>query len=190
MKSSFATATSAAIAGVTREGPAPPWYRHRWPWLLMLGPVIVVVAGFATLWLAIASDDGLVADDYYKRGLGINRTLARGDRAQALQLAATVDVDPLGNARVLLETPSSEPAARPATLSLRLTHPTHAGLDRRAELTRGPDGSYTGQVASAPPGRWIISVETDDWRLPATEVDGALRGVHLGARPDAAPRAP
>ena len=22
-----------------------PWYRHPWPWLLMLGPAIVVVAG-------------------------------------------------------------------------------------------------------------------------------------------------
>ncbi|MEQ1516273.1 MAG: FixH family protein, partial [Usitatibacteraceae bacterium] len=37
-----------------------PWYRQRWPWLLMAGPAIVVVAGFVTLALAIQSSDGLV----------------------------------------------------------------------------------------------------------------------------------
>ena len=40
-----------------------PWYKDRWPWILMAGPAVVVVAGFITLWLAISSDDGLVSDD-------------------------------------------------------------------------------------------------------------------------------
>ncbi len=89
---------------MTTPTPAPtitaPWYRDRWPWLLIAGPGIVVVAGFVTLWLAIASDDGLVADDYYKRGLAINRVLERTQRAAALGLLATVDVDAGGSARV------------------------------------------------------------------------------------------
>ena len=59
----------------------PPWYRQIWPWLLMLGPGIVVIAGFITLWLAITSFDGLVADDYYKKGLGVNQDLSRRERA-------------------------------------------------------------------------------------------------------------
>lgn len=42
-----------------------PWYREPWPWLLMAGPAVVVVAGFVTLWLAFNSDDGLVADDHH-----------------------------------------------------------------------------------------------------------------------------
>ena len=54
---------------------ADPWYRHPWPWLLMAGPAIVVVAGFLTLGFAIQSFDGLVADDYYKEGKAINMTL-------------------------------------------------------------------------------------------------------------------
>ena len=60
----------------TLREPPPPWYRHAAPWLLMAGPAIVVVASFVTLWLAVASDDGLVSADYYQRGLNINRTLA------------------------------------------------------------------------------------------------------------------
>ena len=41
-----------------------PWYRHPWPWILMSGPFVVVVAGVITLYLAVVSDDGLVDDDY------------------------------------------------------------------------------------------------------------------------------
>ena len=72
---------------------AVAWYRQPWPWLLMLGPAVVVVAGFVTLWLAVKSSDGLVADDYYKQGLAINQTLARAERAKAMQLSARVRID-------------------------------------------------------------------------------------------------
>ena len=41
------------------EIPAQPWYRERWPWILMAGPATVVVAGLFTAWLAVRSDDGL-----------------------------------------------------------------------------------------------------------------------------------
>jgi len=62
-----------------------PWYREPWPWLLMAGPAVVVVAGFVTLWLAFNSDDGLVADDYDKRGQAIHQTLSRDRAAAALE---------------------------------------------------------------------------------------------------------
>ena len=56
---------------------AQPWYREPWPWILMSGPAAVIVAGAVTTWMAFASADGLVADDYYKRGLAINAVLKR-----------------------------------------------------------------------------------------------------------------
>lgn len=178
-----ATNTIASITA-TKElgGPGTmPWYRHRWPWLLALGPAIVVVAGIFTLWLAVTSDDGLVADDYYKRGLGINRTLARTERAAALRLSARVDVDGSGGARVMLASPEGDFAAMPASVRLLLTHPTRAGFDRRTVVMRGPDGVYTGHVAPSPEGRWLVIVETDDWRLPPVEVTGDIHGIRLGA---------
>ncbi|MCC7325278.1 MAG: FixH family protein [Burkholderiales bacterium] len=159
-----------------------PWHRQRWPWLLMLGPGIVVVAGIITLWLAVASDDGLVADDYYKRGLAINRTLARADRAAELGMAATVDVDSAGRARVALR--ARDRAALPVAIRLAVLHPTRAGADHRAVLVRGPDGDYVGSIAPLTSGRWLVAVETDDWRLPIVEVDGLVRAVRVtsGAR--------
>src|SRR2546429_2682579 len=47
---------------------APPWYRQRWPWLLVAGPSLVVVASLASAWIAVKSDDGVVAEDYYRQG--------------------------------------------------------------------------------------------------------------------------
>ena len=35
--------------------PAAPWWRHRWPWLLMAGPAVVLVAGSSTSYLAHAT---------------------------------------------------------------------------------------------------------------------------------------
>ncbi len=40
-------------------------------------PAAVVVAGLITVWIALRSPDPVVAQDYYRRGLEINKTLAR-----------------------------------------------------------------------------------------------------------------
>lgn len=180
MTSTNHATSSIASSELPARPSSVPWYRHRWPWLLMLGPAIVVVAGFFTLWLAVTSDDGLVADDYYKRGLGINRTLARTERAAALRLSARVDVDATGSVHVVLVSPDRDPATMPASIRLLITHPTRAGFDRRTNVLRGPDGSYSGHVEPGGAGRWLVIVETDDWRLPAVEATGAIRDIRLG----------
>lgn len=156
---------------------SPPWYRQRWPWLLMLGPAIVVVAGFATLAVAIVTDDGLVADDYYRRGLAINRTLDRTRAAQARALAARVDVAVDGRVRADL----TGQGPLPAVVRLRIAHPTRAGLDRVVELVQGPDGAYRGRVDELAPGRWRVSLDAPGWRLPTVEVTGMPLHADLGA---------
>jgi len=166
----------------TAASDARPWYRHRWPWLLMLGPAIVVVAGGVTLWLAVRSDDGLVADDYYKRGLAINRQIERDARAGALGLNATVDLGADGHVRVRLASAVADAAALPASVRVVVAHPTRSVDDARATLVRTPDGSYAGKMAPLARGRWRLFVETDEWRLPAVEIDGPRNGVALTAQ--------
>ena len=39
------------------------WYRQLWPWLLMTPPLASVIGGVALLWIAIASNDGLVTPE-------------------------------------------------------------------------------------------------------------------------------
>jgi hypothetical protein len=63
-------------------GPVPrPWWKHGHVWLVISGPAIVVVAGFVTAWIAVRTSDPVVAEDYYRRGVEINRTLAARDKA-------------------------------------------------------------------------------------------------------------
>ena len=53
-----------------------PWWRHPLLWMVIAGPALVVVASFVTFWYAWGSPDPLVSEDYYRRGVEINRTLA------------------------------------------------------------------------------------------------------------------
>jgi hypothetical protein len=157
--------------------PVPtPWHRQPWPWILLAGPAIVVVAGLVTAWLAVRSDDGIVAQDYYKRGLLINRHLEKASRGAAIAAMASLGAD--GSVRVRLE---GAGAARPPHLSFRLAHPTRAGRDRVILLGPETSGDYVGVVEALPPGRWIATVETPDWRLPAAEVTAPFDAVRLGA---------
>jgi len=57
--------------------PSGPWWRYGHVWLLIAGPAAVIVAGFVTLWLAVRSPDPVIDADYYRRGIEINKALAR-----------------------------------------------------------------------------------------------------------------
>lgn len=61
--------------------PCPPWWRHGYVWLLISGPAAVVVAGVVTMVIAVQRADPVVAADYYRRGIEINKTLAARDKA-------------------------------------------------------------------------------------------------------------
>ena len=54
-----------------------PWWKYGHVWLLISGPAAVVVAGLVTAWIAVTSPDPVVAQDYYRQGIDINKQLAR-----------------------------------------------------------------------------------------------------------------
>jgi hypothetical protein len=53
-----------------------PWWRYGLVWMVIAGPALVVLAGIATVWIAMRTPDPVVAEDYYRRGVEINKTLA------------------------------------------------------------------------------------------------------------------
>ena len=59
------------------EQSSGPWWKYVHVWLVLSGPAIVVVAGLVTAWIAVRSPDPVLAEDYYRRGIEINKTLAR-----------------------------------------------------------------------------------------------------------------
>lgn len=140
-----------------------PWYRHRWPWILIALPGSAVVAGMITLYLAIRSDDGVVAEDYYTKGLAINQVLDRQDRAQQLGLTAELEQD--GQNFVLILNSKRE-LALPAQIRLALVNPVRAGLDQSVLLKRH-GLKYVGAFQPVRAGRWKITVEDEGgiWQL-------------------------
>jgi uncharacterized protein len=68
-------------------GNALPWWKHGHVWLVIAGPAVVVIAGFVTLFIAVRIPDPIVAEDYYRQGIEINKTLEGG----SIQLAPAVE---------------------------------------------------------------------------------------------------
>ena len=58
-----------------------PWWRFPLVWMVIAGPAAVVLAGVATLFIAVRTPDPVVAEDYYRRGIQINQTLAEQRKA-------------------------------------------------------------------------------------------------------------
>jgi hypothetical protein len=54
-----------------------PWYRHLWPWLLIVPPAAAVIGGMIVLYLALTRPDALVRKDCFKDGV----TMVCGEEA-------------------------------------------------------------------------------------------------------------
>lgn len=171
-----------------------PWYRQRWPWLLMLPPLVAVVGGIVTIVLAVRSDDGMVVADYYKRGLAINSELSRSRRAAELGLAA--EVSAAGEAAgdgIRVRVRAQQPLPPEAALRIRLVHPGRSGADRIAVLARvaaeadGLGAEYRGVWAEAAqlhaPVAWRVVLEGREWRLDGGIAAGEAGGFRLTAAP-------
>jgi len=137
-----------------------PWYREPWPWILMAIPATAVVAGIFTWWLAVRSADGLVADDYYRRGLAINRDLQLEREAVRRGLRARVE---RGERRLRVELAGQAPEA----IFAQLVHATRSGHDQRLRLAPVAPGVYEGEMTALPPGRWRLVLEDPrrEWRI-------------------------
>lgn len=139
-----------------------PWYREPFVWLLLAIPTVSVISGIAMLILALNSHDGLVADDYYRRGMEINLELNRDRAAQNRQVSASLDIDV--NKMVSLDLhPATE--QWPAQLELRLLHATRDGYDRVLLLPRADNGRYRGAVLNLVPGKYYAQLVAEDWRI-------------------------
>ena len=151
-----------------------PWYRQFWPWLLILLPASVVVAGLITLYIASDGADDLVVDEYYKNGLAINRQLEKKERAAELGISASLEFSKYSVAVSLEGQVSAQ------TLYLVLSHPLEADRDFTVELQRVEAGFYAGTLAQAIFFRWHWTLENrmqPQWRL-----DGSVDLEHAEPR--------
>ena len=144
-----------------------PWYKYPLVWMMIVIPFTAVIMGVVMIWLAIDTDDGLVADDYYKQGLEINQNIDREVKAAELGLSAVVDFD--NSARLIkLELEKGLLPVYPKVLQLHLQHATRANSDIYVSLDRGIADNYIGNLKqSISEGIWYFELADDDWKLNA-----------------------
>lgn len=140
-----------------------PWYQHRWPWLLMAGPVTVIIAGFITMWISFSGADALVVDDYYKQGKAINQDLRREAQAKTLDLQLAMHYDPsLGQLQGRLSS-----AQQFSALTLLVIHPTLPAKDMRFVVKPDAHGQFSVLLPLLERAHWQIELQDSDrtWRL-------------------------
>ena len=142
-----------------------PWYAQRWPWLLMLGPLIVVLAGSYTTWLAFSRPDALVVDDYYLQGKAMNQDLRRDRVATKLALSMALRYD--AAAGKLVGTIASAGQLQAGKIKIHLIHSTQPQKDIHLEASPDAQGNFSVGLALLDLTRWQVLVENEqrDWRL-------------------------
>ena len=147
---------------------AAPWYKHRWPWLLMLGPFVVVLAGLATAWIAYSNSDALVVDDYYKQGKAINQDLRRDRVAAGMKLDADLRYEPSeGKLNGLLKSHGRPLPGNKIVISL--VHSTQPQKDLKLNAQTDEQGQFSLPLPMLDMARWQVVIEGEqrDWRLNA-----------------------
>lgn len=158
-----------ARPGTSQAGAQPhgawPWYRHRWPWVLMLVPFAAVLFGVFMAVTALYFPDDVVVDTYYRDGQAINQLRALDDAARALGITAVLALEDAG-ARLQLE------GTQESVLQLFLFHVTDSHADRvflfqpqGGSRFENPDPALAGLLRNE--GVWYLELRgaDNDWRL-------------------------
>ncbi|WP_269844469.1 FixH family protein [Neisseria dumasiana] len=165
------------------------WYKEPWPWLLMAGPAIVVVAAFYTFYLAKSNSADLVSDDYYKDGKHIDLQLHRDAEALKRGITAQVLISPDKNAAKVFVSGDFD---RNKTLNLVLMHPAKKSDDQTVKLQAVQSGTLSGNKAEynavfkplPATHHWYVRVEDTDgkWRVEEKWIENQGYAVNLKAK--------
>ena len=160
----------------SQQTPVNPWYKEVWVWFILGILGLSVVLGTSMLVIATNNPPGLLSDNYYDVGKGINTSLEREDLAARLQLKADLVLDnDKGTVQLQLQGFSN-----PQQLVLNLISPTQESKDRRVILQPVEGKRYRGLLQDEVEGRRFVEILGEEggrqWRLFEEEelVDGQV----------------
>ncbi|TQV87495.1 FixH family protein [Aliikangiella coralliicola] len=141
-----------------------PWFKQFWPWLVFSIPLLTIVAGVITFQIASDQPHSMVQDDYFKKGLAINQSLAKQAFAKELNLSAQLEVD---TASQLLVVKLNGEQTDFRQLKLTFSHPTQQKLDQNLQLEKLSAQEYVAQLPELPQAYWHIRLlnDTETWLL-------------------------
>jgi hypothetical protein len=143
-----------------------PWYRHVWPWLLMLPPFASVCGGISMIWLATHTPASLAVADYAHIEEITAARFAADAQAARDGLAAEARIDRSAGEDTRITIVLREPNDVSAeSLQLRLRHMTSSALDRNTTARRV--GTEYRALTELAPGSFLLEIEPLDatWRL-------------------------
>ena len=163
---------------VDRPPPASPYRSNPVFWIMLLLPAAAVVAGLATLLIALRSADRPLPADYHWEGEHLDQDFARQRLAAAHGIEVEIGFSDGACNATLRHAPDD-----PATLTLQFTHASDAALDRVVLLRRTGAGVYRGACAPLPPGRWRLALDeaAGAWAI-RSEFRGGGASLRLRAR--------
>jgi hypothetical protein len=143
------------------------WFQYPMVWLVIFFPALAVVAGIITIIIAVNTEDGLVVDNYYKKGLEINKIIKHDQMAQQFGLSAFVDANS-ETGEILVSLSSDKKMVLNQEITFSLIHRTRSGQDQETVLIRHSNSAeYRGYLK--PPiieGLWTIQISSPQgWRL-------------------------
>ncbi|GEM74585.1 FixH family protein [Vibrio sagamiensis] len=140
-----------------------PWYKQFWPWFLIILPLTVVVWTIVTVIIFSNNSVSLVAEDYYKKGKGINIDITKMNVAKELGLNAVVSSE---NETVVVSFTKGKLPYFPA-LTASFTHRTLPDRDFSRVLTADAKGNYRLNHKESIVGPWFIELHPydEEWMI-------------------------
>ncbi len=135
-----------------------PWYKQFWPWFLIILPLTVICWTVITVVIFSNNSVSLVAEDYYKKGKGINIDISKMNVARDLSLNANVSSE---NNTVVIHFNKGELPHYPA-LTATFTHRTLPDRDFSKLLTADASGNYRITLDHEIIGPWFVELQPHD----------------------------
>ena len=75
---------------------APPaWWTYGFVWLVLAGPLVVVVASFITMYIAYTRVDPVVDENYYQKGMALAPAIQSRDHTDSALAPASIAAHPV-----------------------------------------------------------------------------------------------